>query len=80
MRRTDAPKLKPYYKLSELVALTDTSRGRVLRLLHHVGIEPRKVGLVWMVLASDIADKMPDLWRSLVICERARAMARALGS
>ena len=78
MRRTPTPKLKPYYRINELVELTDTSRGRVLRLLRRVGIEPRHAGVHRLIFASDIEEKMPELWRSLVVCERARAMARAL--
>ncbi len=80
MRRIPTPRLKPYFQINELVELTDTSRGRVLRLLARVGITPRAAGRFRLVFACDIEAKMPELWRSLVVCERARAMARALES
>ena len=59
--------------------LTDSSRGRVLRLLKRTGIEARWVGGQRLVFVVDIEAKLPELWQSLILCERARAMARALG-
>jgi hypothetical protein len=79
MRKRTKAAVKPYYRLSELVELTDSSRGRVKRLLRKAGIEPRWVGGLRLVFLSDLEANMPDLCRSLILCERARAMARALG-
>ena len=76
--RPRKPNLQPYYRIGELVELTDTSRRRVERLLRLAGVRPQWMGRQKLVWAADLEAQMPDLWRSLVVCERARAMARAL--
>ena len=72
------PELKPYYRLSELAELMDMSRGRALRLLTSVGIQRRRLGGLKVIFVSDIRDHMPVLWRSIVACEQARSVARAM--
>jgi hypothetical protein len=78
MARKTKPELQPFYRLSELVDLTSTSRGRMLRMLAHAGIERRPVGGLKLIFVSDLKAKLPALWRSIVACEQARNVARAL--
>ena len=80
MNKSSKPNLRPYYRLSELMELTESRRNRLVRLLHRAGIETRRSGRVRLVFLSDIEARMPELWRSLVLCERARAMARAVAA
>jgi hypothetical protein len=72
------PKLQPFYRLSELVRLTDTSRGRVLRMLARAEVQLRWEGGQRLVFVADLKAKMPVLWRSIVACEQARVTARAI--
>ena len=44
MPRKRTPNLQPCYRISELVMLSDISRGRVVRILSWAGVEPRWVG------------------------------------
>jgi hypothetical protein len=72
------PKLEAYYSIRELVEITGKSRGRVERLLAHAGIHWRRMGGQRIVFVSDIEVRLPELWASMVACERARAVSRAL--
>ena len=76
--RKPLPKLQPFYRISELVRLTDTSRGRVLRMLARSGLEMRWEGGQRLVFVSDLKKRMPVLWRSIVACEQAHVVARAV--
>jgi hypothetical protein len=78
MARKPRPELQPFYRLSELVRLTATSRGRVIRMLAYAGVERRQVGGQKLVFVCDIKARMPALWRSIVACEQARNVARVL--
>ncbi len=78
MARKITPELKPFYRLSELVQLTDTTRGRVLRMLQAANVPRREVGGQKLVFVSDIKTKVPFLWKSIVACEQARYVARTL--
>ena len=78
MARKPRVELKPFYRLSELAKLTDTSRGRVLRMLQAAGISRRLVGAQWFVFVSDLKVGKPELWSSIVACEQARNVSRTL--
>jgi hypothetical protein len=62
MARKTRPELQPFYQLSELVLLTNTTRGRVLRMLESAGIPRRRVGGQKLVFVSDIKVMLPALW------------------
>jgi hypothetical protein len=70
--------LQAYYTVTELGLLTATGRKRVARLLHHAGITTRRVGGQRLVFVSEIEARLPELWASVVACERVRAISRAL--
>jgi hypothetical protein len=78
VRRRPLPKLQPFYRISELVRLTDTSRGRVLRMLVRAGVRMRWEGGQRLVYVADLKKRMPVLWRSIVACEQAHVVARAV--
>lgn len=78
MSKNAKPKLRPYYRLTELMDLTEGSRKQLMTLLRHGGIKVRRSGRLCLVFAADIEARMPELWRSLVLCERARALARTV--
>ncbi len=71
-------KVQPFYSLSELGYLTDTNRKRVLRMLRQSRIRTYRMGNRHLVFVSEIEKKLPDLWASVVACERVRAITRAL--
>jgi hypothetical protein len=71
-------RLQAYYTLTELGLLTATGRKRVARLLHHAGIATRVFGGQRLVFVSDIEARLPELWASVVACERVRAISRVL--
>ncbi len=78
MARKTRVELRPFYRLSDLARLTDTSRGRVLRMLQAAGITRRMVGGQWLVFVCDLKVGMPELWSSIVACEQARNVSRTL--
>jgi hypothetical protein len=78
MARRTKPELKPFYRLSELVLLTDTTRGRVLRMLRAGRVPRREMGGQKLVFVADLKAKMPILWKSIVACEQARHVSRTL--
>ena len=71
-------KLQPFYTMAELQRLTGISRRRVDRLMLTAGIATRRVGGQRLVFVSTIEDKLPELWKSMVACERARVVAHML--
>ena len=58
--------------------LTDTSRGRALRMLARSSVRMRWEGGQRLVYVSDLKKRMPVLWRSIVACEQAHVVARAV--
>jgi excisionase family DNA binding protein len=71
-------KLQAFYTLSELAQRTDTTPRRVRRLLQHAGIPSQRIGGQRLVFTSDLEAHLPQLWASMIACERARAMTRAI--
>ena len=78
MSKTKYMKLQPVYTLGDLAKALSISRRRADRLLKNAGIPSRLMGGLRMILVSDIELRMPGLWASMVACERARAITRAL--
>ena len=72
--------VKPYYTLTELGEVTESNRKRVKTTLRNAGIPMRRTGKYNLVFVIDIQERLPELWKSLVSCERVRAINRALQS
>ncbi len=71
-------RLQAFYTFTELAQRTGTSAKRVRNVLDHARISPRRLGGQYLVFVSEIEGGLPELWLSIVACERLRAMNRAL--
>ncbi len=78
MGKTKYMKLQAVYSVTELSRALAITYGRTDRILKQAAIPARRVGKARLVLVSDIELRMPELWASVVACERARAITRAL--
>ena len=78
MGKAQYMKLQAVYSVTELAAALAISYGRTRRILKHASIPVRPFGNQRLVLISDIENQMPALWASVLACERARAITRAL--
>ena len=78
MGKTKYMKLQAVYSVAELAHALSISNGRTARLLSNAGITAKVYGNQRLVLVSEIENQMPGLWASVVACERARAISRAL--
>jgi hypothetical protein len=64
--------LRALYKIAELAALTKVSRHLMERLLHGRGVLPLRLGRTVLIPSSEIQEKIPLLWKSLVASHRSR--------
>ncbi len=78
MSKTKFMQLQPIYTLRDLAIALSMSRGKTARVLKYAGIPTRRMGNLRLIFVSDIEAQMPGLWASVLACERARAITRAL--
>ena len=71
-RRAAGVELRGLYKIAELAAFTKVSRHVMERLLHGRGVLPLKVGRTVLIPSSEIEEKIPVLWKSLVASHLSR--------
>ncbi len=71
-------RVQAFYTFTELAERTGTSSKRVRKLLHHARLEPRRRGGQYLVFVAELEAGLPELWMSIVACERLQAINRAL--
>jgi len=81
-RKDDAGKpleIAALYSMATLARVAGLTPFALLRVLRANGVQFLTAGRTLLVPLTEIEARMPALWRSIVLAERARADARARG-
>ncbi len=70
--RLDERGLQSSYELWELVEIANVSRHLMRKLLRLAGVQVQRMGRTVLVPLSEIEKKVPLLWDSLQVLQRAR--------